>query len=64
MEKILKRDGKIVEFNSEKITSAIQKAAETTNEFDIQTARKLTRQVLEITKKLVEEMDKNGCLYN
>ena len=33
MEKILKRDGKIVEFNSEKITSAIQKAAETTNEF-------------------------------
>lgn len=55
MEKILKRDGKIVEFNSEKITSAIQKAAETTNEFDIQTARKLTRQVLEITKKLVEE---------
>ena len=56
MEKILKRDGKIVEFNSEKITSAIQKAAETTNEFDIQTARKLTRQVLEITKKLVEEI--------
>lgn len=55
MEKILKRDGKIVEFNSEKITSAIQKAAETTNEFDIQTARKLTRQVLKITKKLVEE---------
>ena len=55
MEKILKRDGKIVKFNSEKITSAIQKAAETTNEFDIQTARKLTRQVLEITKKLVEE---------
>lgn len=55
MEKILKRDGKIVEFNSEKITSAIQKAAETTNEFNIQTARKLTRQVLEITKKLVEE---------
>lgn len=55
MEKILKRDGKIVEFNSEKITSAIQKAAETTNEFDIQTARKLTRQVLEITKKLIEE---------
>lgn len=55
MEKILKRDGKIVEFNSEKITSAIQKAAETTNEFDIQTAKKLTRQVLEITKKLVEE---------
>lgn len=55
MEKIIKRDGQIVEFNSEKITSAIQKAAQTTNEFDIQTARKLTRQVLEITKKLVEE---------
>ncbi len=55
MEKILKRDGKLEEFNSEKITSAIQKAAETTQEFDIQTARKLTRQVLEITKKLVEE---------
>ena len=55
MEKIIKRDGKIVEFNSEKIMSAIQKAAKTTNEFDIQIAKKLTRQVLEITKKLVEE---------
>ncbi len=40
MEKVVKRDGKIVEFNSEKITNAIEKAAQVTKEFDKSTAKK------------------------
>ncbi len=59
MQQVVKRDGKIVDFNSEKITSAIQKAAESTNEFNVQTARQLTRQVIDITKKMVEKKQGN-----
>lgn len=59
MQQVVKRDGKIVDFNSEKITNAIQKAAETTNEFNAQTARQLTRQVIDITRKMVEKKQGN-----
>ncbi|MDO5437406.1 MAG: ribonucleoside triphosphate reductase, partial [bacterium] len=59
MQQVVKRDGKVVDFNSEKITNAIQKAAETTNEFNAQTARQLTRQVIDITRKMVEKKQGN-----
>ena len=59
MQQVVKRDGKIVDFNSEKITNAIQKAASTTNEFSVQTARQLTRQVIDITRKMVEKKQGN-----
>ncbi|MCD8025199.1 MAG: ribonucleoside triphosphate reductase [Candidatus Gastranaerophilales bacterium] len=59
MQQVVKRDGKIVDFNSEKITNAIQKAANTTNEFNAQTARQLTRQVIDITRKMVEKKQGN-----
>lgn len=59
MQQVVKRDGKIVDFNSEKITNAIQKAASTTNEFNAKTARQLTRQVIDITRKMVEKKQGN-----
>ena len=59
MQQVVKRDGKIVDFNSEKITNAIQKAASTTNEFSAQTARQLTRQVIDITRKMLEKKQGN-----
>ena len=59
MQQVVKRDGKIVDFNSEKITKAIQKAASTTNEFSEKTARQLTRQVIDITRKMVEKKQGN-----
>ncbi|MCP4748644.1 MAG: ribonucleoside triphosphate reductase [Desulfobacteraceae bacterium] len=45
-EQIKKRNGRIVEFNSAKITSAITKAGQATNEFGQREARKLTLRVL------------------
>lgn len=59
MDKILKRDGKIVDFNSEKITKAIEKAANTTKEFDKNVAEGLTAKVLELTKKLMKDKQDN-----
>lgn len=59
MEKVVKRDGKIVEFNSEKITDAIAKAAQVTKEFDKNTAQNLTEKVVELTKQLVERKREN-----
>lgn len=59
MEKVVKRDGKIVEFNSEKITSAIEKAASVTKEFDKDTAKTLTEKVVELTKDLVDKKHEN-----
>ena len=53
MDKILKRDGKITNFDSNKITNAIEKAAMTTKEFDKNVAEGLTHKVLEMTKSLV-----------
>lgn len=59
MEKVLKRDGKIVEFNSSKITDAIKKASETTKEFDKETAKHLTNDVVKLVEKLVQEKESN-----
>jgi ribonucleoside-triphosphate reductase len=59
MEKIVKRDGKIVEFNSEKITNAIEKAANVTKEFDRSTAQNLTERVIELTQKFLTEKEEN-----
>lgn len=59
MEKVVKRDGKIVEFNSEKITNAIEKAANATKEFDRNTAQNLAEKVVELTQELVERKREN-----
>lgn len=59
MDKVVKRDGKIVEFNSEKITNAIAKAAQVTREFDTKTAKSLTEKVVELTKDLVNKKSEN-----
>lgn len=59
MEKVVKRDGKIVEFNSEKITNAIEKAAQVTKEFDKGTAKNLTAKVIELTQDLVNKKREN-----
>lgn len=59
MEKVVKRDGKIVEFNSEKITNAIEKAARVTKEFDQSTAKSLTEKVVELTQNLVNKKGEN-----
>lgn len=59
MEKVVKRDGKLVEFNSEKITNAIEKAANVTKEFDRSTAKNLTEKVIELTQQLVEKKSEN-----
>jgi len=42
IEKIKKRNGSVVEFNSSKITAAIAKAGQATGEFEQREARKLT----------------------
>ena len=46
--KIKKRDGTIVKFDSSKITSAITKAGKTTGEFRENEAKKLTLRVLNL----------------
>ncbi len=57
--KIKKRDGRLVKFNAEKITSAIAKAGVATGEFDIKEARKLTIKVLNLAEKLFD-----GKIFN
>ncbi len=49
---IIKRDGRRVKFDAEKITSAIAKAGLATGEFDGKTARKLTIRTLSLAEKL------------
>ena len=51
-EKIKKRDGRIVEFDSPKITAAIAKAGKATGEFEEREARKLTLRVLTLAHEL------------
>jgi len=51
-EEIKKRDGRVVEFDSSKITSAISKAGRATGEFDEREARKLTLRVLTLAHEL------------
>lgn len=59
MDKVIKRDGKIVEFNSEKITNAISKAAQATKEFDTNVAKSLTEKVIELTQDLIKKKKEN-----
>lgn len=47
MEKIIKRDGKLVDFSEEKITEAIEKAGRASKEFDHNTAKNLAAQAAE-----------------
>jgi len=51
-EQIRKRDGRIVEFDSSKITAAIAKAGKATGEFAERDARKLTLRVLTLAHEL------------
>ncbi|MBN1833433.1 MAG: ribonucleoside triphosphate reductase [Deltaproteobacteria bacterium] len=51
-ESIQKRDGRVVEFDSSKITSAIAKAGKATGEFEERDARKLTLKVLTLARDL------------
>jgi len=51
-EKIKKRDGRVVEFDSAKITAAIAKAGKATAEFEEREARKLTLRVLTLAHEL------------
>jgi len=51
-EEIKKRDGRVVEFDSSKITAAIAKAGKATAEFDEREARKLTLRVLTLAHEL------------
>ena len=49
---IRKRDGRLVPFDPEKITSAIAKAGNATGEFDTDAARKLTIKVLALAENI------------
>jgi ribonucleoside-triphosphate reductase len=51
-EQIKKRDGRIVEFDSTKITAAIAKAGEATGEFGEREARKMTLRVLTLAHEM------------
>ncbi|MDL2330257.1 ribonucleoside triphosphate reductase [Desulfosarcina sp. OttesenSCG-928-A07] len=52
IEEIKKRDGRIVEFDSSKITTAIIKAGQATGEFGEREAKKMTLRVLTLTHEL------------
>ncbi|WP_457553640.1 ribonucleoside triphosphate reductase [Desulfobacula sp.] len=51
-EQIKKRDGRIADFDSSKITYAIQKAGEATDEFNEREAKKLTMKVVTLARDL------------
>jgi ribonucleoside-triphosphate reductase len=52
LERIRKRDGRVVEFDSSKITAAIAKAGNATDEFGEKEAKKLTLRVLTLAHEL------------
>lgn len=54
---IIKRDGRIVPFDPEKITVAISKAGKATGEFDYDTAKRLTIKVLLLAEELIRDRD-------
>ena len=58
-QKVIKRDGQIVDFDSEKITNAICKASNITKEIDQFTARRLTKNVIKIVNDFVKEKQSN-----
>jgi len=51
-DQIRKRDGRIADFDSSKITRAIQKAGEATGEFNEKEARKMTMKVISMARDL------------
>jgi len=51
-DQIRKRDGRIADFDSSKITRAIQKAGEATGEFNEKEARKMTMKVISMSRDL------------
>ncbi len=51
-EKIKKRDGRVAEFNSSKISDAIAKSGKETGEFDEREAKKLTLKVITLARDL------------
>ncbi len=51
--KIMKRDGKTVRFDADKITKAIAKAGDAIGEFDIEIARRLTIRVLNLAAQVI-----------
>jgi len=51
--KIKKRDGRVVEFDAQKITTAIKKAGEATGEFGEEIAKKLTLRVLNLAQQII-----------
>ncbi|MBQ2660441.1 anaerobic ribonucleoside triphosphate reductase [Candidatus Saccharibacteria bacterium] len=53
--KIVKRDGKIVDFNPDKITEAIKKAGVATGEFSADVAKELTDKVIVATKAKISQ---------
>ncbi|MFN4227687.1 MAG: ribonucleoside triphosphate reductase [Candidatus Ratteibacteria bacterium] len=53
--KIVKRDGRIVDFDSFKITNAIFKAGQATGEFGIDIAKKLTIKVLDLATEIIKD---------
>lgn len=55
IKKIRKRDGRIVDFDPNKITQAIWKAAQAVGGKDYERAKELSRQVVEILEKIQEE---------
>jgi len=59
MQNVLKRNGKVEEFNSSKIESAIKKAGAVTNEIDENAAKDLTRNVIKIVKDFVRSKESN-----
>jgi ribonucleoside-triphosphate reductase len=53
---IIKRDGTTQPFDAKKITQAILQAGQSTGEFDVETARKLTIRVINIVQQLYAEI--------
>jgi len=54
-DKIKKRDGRVVDFDAEKIVSAIAKAGQATGEFDEKTARRLALKVVQLAGKMIRK---------
>ncbi len=52
---IVKRDGSIAKFDSQKIVEAIAKAGKATGEFDFQTAQRLGQKVVLLAKEFLKE---------
>ncbi len=54
-DKIKKRDGRVVDFDVEKIVSALTKAGQATGEFDETTARRLAIKVIQLSEKMLRK---------